>query len=207
MALLFSTVAEATSVTAVALFNDRAMFSIDGAKAKIIRAGSSYKGVKLISSNTSEAIIEVGGERKSLRLNGTATLSTPLGTSRSSLPSSVTLYESDNGFFETNAQVNGRNVRFLIDTGANIVVFNSIEAKRLGVDYKQGRKGFASTASGRAPMYAVVLDEISIGGISLKNIETGVIEGNFPESPLLGMSFLQRLDMTRSSSTMVLREK
>lgn len=207
LTLVLSGVASAKSVTAIALFNDRAMLSVDGTKAKIVKAGSSYKGVKLISSNTSEAVIEVAGERQNLRLNGTATLATSLGASRNSLPSSVTLYVNDNGFFETNAQVNGRNIKFLIDTGANIVVLNSIDANRLGVAYKQGRRGFASTASGRAPMYSVVLDEISIGGISLKNIETGVIEGGFPESPLLGMTFLQRLDMTRSGGTMVLRQQ
>ena len=205
--LLFSSIASATSVTAIALFKDRAMLSIDGAKAKIIKAGATYKEVTLVSSSTSEAVIEIGGERKRLRLNSTAKLSTPLGGTRSSLPSSVTLYENENGFFETNAQVNGRVIKFLVDTGANIVVLNSFDADRLGIEYQQGRRTFASTASGRAPMYAIVLDEISIGGISLKNINTGVIEGGFPESPLLGMSFLRGLDMTRSGGTMLLREK
>lgn len=205
--LTLSSISNAASVKAVALFNDRAMLSIDGAKAKIIQAGKTYKGVKLISSNTSEAVIEVGDERRTLRLNSTATLSVSLGTARSSLPSSVTLFVDDQGFFETAAQVNGRSVRFLVDTGANIVVFNSEDAERLNIDYKQGQLGYASTASGRAQMYRVVLDEISIGGISLKKIETGVIEGGFPERPLLGMTFLRRLDMTRSGGTMVLRQR
>jgi aspartyl protease family protein len=196
----------ASTVTAVALFNDRAMLSVDGSKAKIVRSGASFKGIKLISSNTSEAIVEVAGVRKTLRLNGTTNLSSSIGNSSDSIPSSVTIYVDESGFFRSRGKVNGRATNFLIDTGANLVVFSSRQAKNLNIDYLNGRKGYASTASGRASMYGITLDEISLGGISLKNVDAGVIEGGFPEVPLLGMTFLQRLEMNRSGVTMVLRK-
>jgi len=194
-------------VTAVALFEGRAMLAVDDNRAKIIKAGTSYKGVKLLRSNTSEAVIEVEGERQTLRLNGTATLSNSLGASRNSLPSSVTLYENDKGFFETEGQINGGSIRFLVDTGANIVVLNSGDAERLNIDYKKGIRNIATTASGEAPMFSIELDKISIGGITLENVQSGVIEGAFPTRPLLGMTFLGRLDMNRKGGTMVLRER
>ncbi len=198
---------EAKKVAAIALFNDRAMISVDGKKAKIVRAGSTHRGVKLISSDTSEAIVEVAGERRTLTLNSTATMGGALSAPKSNNEaSSIVLYEDERGFFESPGQINGRSVRFLVDTGANLVVFNSRVANRLGIDYLSGRRGFASTASGRAPMYTVNIDSIRVGGIVLDNIQAGVIEGGYPEIPLLGMTFLSRLDMNRSGKTMVLRK-
>ena len=205
--LLCASYAEAKTVLAVALFNDRAMLSIDGSKAKIVRAGSSYQGVKVISSNTSEAVIEVDGTRKTLKLNGTAVLDSSLGSRPNNAVTSVVLYENDVGFFESTGQVNGRPINFLIDTGANLVVFNSNDANRLGLDFYSGEKSFASTASGVAPMYRISIESISIGGVELENVTAGVIEGNFPQIPLLGMTFLSHLNMNRSGKTMVLEKR
>lgn len=198
---------EAKSVAAIALFKDRAMLSVDGKKAKIIAAGSSYQGVKVISSNTSEAVIEVEGTRKTITLNSTTVLGAKLGSSPNRKAASVVLYENEVGFFESNGQVNGRSIKFLIDTGANLVVFNSRDAERLGLDYKSGEKSFASTASGIAPMYTINVESISIGGVELRGIRTGVIDGRFPEIPLLGMTFLSRLNMNRAGQTMVLKKR
>ncbi len=198
---------EAKTVSAIALFKDRAMLSVDGKKAKIVRAGSSYLGVKVISSNTSEAVVEIDGVRKTLTLNSTAVLGTALGTAPTRKATSVVLYENDVGFFESTGQVNGRSIRFLVDTGANLVVFNSRHASRLGLDYLSGEKGFASTASGTAPMYIINVDTISLGGVELSDIRAGVIEGAFPEIPLLGMTFLSRLNMNRTGQTMVLEKR
>lgn len=198
---------DAKTVAAIALFNDRAMISVDGKKAKIVKAGSSYQGVKIISSNTSQAVIEVEGKQRTLTLKGTAVVGEALGTTKKRAAKSIVLYENDIGFFESNGVVNGRSIRFLVDTGANLVVFNSRDAVRLGLDYRRGVKGWATTASGRAPMYTMNVDNISLGGIELKGIRAGIIEGGFPEIPLLGMTFLSRLDMTRTGQTMVLRKR
>jgi len=141
-----------TSVTAIALFKDRAMLSVDGQKAKIVRAGSSHKGVKLISSNTSEAVIEVDGQRETLTLNGTATVTDQLGSFDPVTEALVEMRVNEFGFFENRGTVNGRSINFLVDTGASLVVMNSIQADAIGLDYKQGQPGFATTASGNAPM-------------------------------------------------------
>lgn len=208
LALFGLEVAAAKSVTAVALFNDKAMIIVDDSKAKIVRAGSTYQGVKLISSNTDKAVIEVDGERQELVLDGTVLLSGSLGNEPSAAYGrSITLYENELGFFEHAGAVNGQSLNFLVDTGANLVVLSSAQAEKIGLDYKDGFRSFATTASGTAPMYGVTLDEISLGGIKLRNIEAGVIVGNFPKKSLLGMTFLSKLDMNRSGNKMVLKRR
>jgi len=199
---------QAKSVTAIALFNNRAMITVDDSKAKIVQAGSSYKGVKLISANTDEAVVEVDGQRQTLILDGTVVLSKPLASKpASSYASSITMYENELGFFEHAGKVNGKSLNFLVDTGANIVVLSSNEADNIGLDYKNGTQSFATTASGTAPMYLISLDEISLGGIVLKNVEAGVIVGRYPHKPLLGMTFLSKVDMNRSGNKMVLKRR
>lgn len=196
-----------TSVTAIALFKDRAMLSIDGQKAKIVRAGQEYKGVKLISSNTSEAVIEVSGKREVLVLNSSTVVSDQLGSFSPRAEAVVTMRVNQLGFFESSGSINGKRLNFLVDTGANIVVLNSVDANRIGLDYEQGDRGVASTASGTAAMYTVTAREISVGAIKVNNVRVGVIEGAFPEKPLLGMTFLSKVDMNRSGTVMTLKER
>ncbi len=200
--------AQVSSVKAIALFEGRAMLSVNGGKPKIVHAGKEFKGVKLVSSNTSEAVIHVNGRPETLTLNSTTTLDHALGgAAPSDALNSVTLYVDGRGFFETDGKVNGRPIRFLVDTGANLVVLSSEQANRIGLEYKSGRRTYASTASGTAPMYHFEIDKISIGGIDLYNIGAGVIEGSYPQQPLLGMTFLGRLDMNRSGNTMTLKRR
>ena len=103
--------------------------------------------------------------------------------------------------------MNGRSITFLVDTGASLVVLSSEQASSIGLSYKEGTIGYASTASGNAPMYNIVLNSITVGGIELNNVEAGVIEGRFPERPLLGMTFLSKVNMTRNGSLMTLKKR
>lgn len=199
---------EQLSVHAVALFNGKAMLSVDGGRAKIIAEGQSLKGVKLLSASTSEATVEVNGKREVLTLNSTVLLSGSLGASApASSGDSLQLWSDESGFFRSAGAINGRELEFLVDTGANLVVLSSRHANRIGLEYRNGVRGVASTASGRAPMWIIEAREVSLGGISLDSIEAGVIEGNYPEIPLLGMSFLERVDMNRSGNMMVLKKR
>lgn len=206
--LATSNAAWAKSVTAIALFNDRAMLSVDGTKPKIVRAGKTHRGVMLVSSNTQEAVVSVDGQTETLTLNSTTTLRHSLGTKPSqSYSQEVILYENGSGFFETDGSIDGKSIRFLVDTGASLVVLSSVHADQVGIDYLNGTKGYANTASGTAPMYGVDLDNVSIGGIRLQNVRAGVILGSYPLQPLLGMTFLGRLDMNRTGRQMILKRR
>ena len=183
------------------------MLSIDGKKAKILREGQTLLGVSLVSSNTDEAVIEVEGKRETLILNGSMVISGELGVSSKNRNASVQIRENQFGFFEGLGTVNGRSITFLVDTGASLVVLSSEQADSVGLSYKDGTIGYASTASGNAPMYNIILDSITLGGIELNNVEAGVIEGRFPERPLLGMTFLSKVNMTRSGNLMTLKKR
>lgn len=195
------------SVTAIALFDGKSMLSIDGGRAKILKEGETFKGVTLISASTTSALIEVNGQQQSLVLNGTTSISTELGRLTQRNSNVVEIQAGDLGFFESRGSINGRDIRFLVDTGASLVVLSSQQAQSIDLQYLEGRRSLASTASGTAPMYEVVLDSISVGGITKENVVAGVIEGNFPEKPLLGMTFLSQVDITQRGDLMTLQDR
>jgi aspartyl protease family protein len=98
-------------------------------------------------------------------------------------------------------------VTFLVDTGASTIALNSATAKRIGIDYTKGRPGMATTASGYTRVYSVKLDSVKVGEIVLRNVDAGVIDGPQPETPLLGMSFLNALEMKRDGDKMELTRR
>ncbi len=199
LALLVPCCADAVDkISLLALFKDKAIFQIDGAR-RLLQSGQvSPEGVKLISANTEEATVEIDGKREVLKL-GVVTA----GFSSTGQPS-VTLWADGNGFFHAEGSINNVPVKFLVDTGANTIAINSALARRIGIDYTKGQPGTATTASGYARVYGVVLNAVKIGEIVLHNVSAGVIEGQQPEMPLLGMSFLNSLEMRRDGNRMEL---
>lgn len=193
-------------IKAVALFNGKAMLSINGGKAKIIKQGEMSQGVTLISSSTEQAKVKVGDTIETIGLNGALLLNSSLG-SKPVAKEFIQLWSDRSGFFYATGSVGNRSARFLVDTGANLVVFSGQQARSLGIDYVDGVRSFASTASGVTPMYAISIEELEIDGLRLRNVDAGVIEGSFPQVPLLGMSFLGRLNMQQTGNQMILRKR
>ncbi len=99
-----------------------------------------------------------------------------------------------NGHFELRAEVDGRTVRFLVDTGATMVMLTPEDARRIG--FARGRltfDGLVSTANGIARVARVNLREITIGELTVRDV--GALVGQRPMAlSLLGMNFLRRLD-------------
>jgi aspartyl protease family protein len=193
----------ADSVSIYALFNDKAILLVDGNR-RVLKAGEeSPEGVRLISASTAsdEAVIEVGGKRSVLKLGVVISAFT------ASARASTTLWAGSNGFFHADGSINGVPLTFLVDTGANAIAMNIATAQRVGIDYKKGQPGIAKTASGFIKIYGLTLESVKIGEIELHNVEAGVIEGPQPDTPLLGMSFLGRLEMRRDGDKMELIKK
>ena len=106
----------------------------------------------------------------------------------------MTVTAADDGGFYVIGQVNGKPVRFAIDTGANSVLLSPADAQRVGID-PDGLK-FASpseTANGVGYTAAVTLDRLDVGQIHLAAVPAGVNRAPMSTS-LLGMAFLKRLD-------------
>ena len=193
---------KSTSVTLIGLAHATAILIIDGSKPRMLRVGQTKAGVRLISVRSDLAIVEVDGERRKLPLGGEV-YSAP----KSGAGSSVTLSPNGNGHYVTRGSINGASVRFLVDTGASMVSMDAAHARSAGIDYLQGRKELASTANGDAEVYVVKLDTVQVGNILLTDIE-GVVHAN-AELPvvLLGMSFLNRLDMRRENDNLTLQRR
>ena len=100
--------------------------------------------------------------------------------------------------------MNGISVRFLVDTGASSIALSVDEAKRAGVNYLAGTRGRVQTANGTAPVYMVKLDAVRVGDITVNNVDAVIIDGDKLGIALLGMSFLNRMEMKRSGDTLTL---
>ncbi|WP_269716711.1 TIGR02281 family clan AA aspartic protease [Caulobacter sp. NIBR2454] len=114
-----------------------------------------------------------------------------LNASPESQPASVR--KGKDGHYWAEADVNGRQVRFLVDTGATAVSLTSADAQRLGIDTTQLAYDYSvATADGRTRAAAVKLASVAIAGAVITDVDALVIE-NGVGSSLLGMSYLGRL--------------
>lgn len=209
MLLPFRMADAASSVTVLALFGDKALLHIDGEQ-RLLHAGDrSPEGVSLVRVESGVAVIEIDGREEALELGFATTfpgadLEPEDGWKG---PDKVSLWADTNGFFYSGGTINGFPVRFLVDTGATSVAISSQLADRIGISYADQPKGVASTAGGITPMYSVVLDRVTVGGITLQNVDAGIVIGTFPMEPLLGMSFLGQVDMVREGDRMELKRR
>lgn len=185
-----------------ALMNDAAVLRI-GDQQRMLRNGQrSPEGVLLVNATTQRAIIEVDGRRTELKLSQRIS-----GSFTATDTSEVRVDRNANAQYLTTASINGRLATVLVDTGANTVALSGRQAAALGVAYHRGTPTQVGTASGVANAYAVQLDSVAVGGISVPYVPAVVIEGDFPPMILLGMSFLQRVGMREENGALFLKQK
>jgi len=192
-------VASATGVNVIGLFPGKAVVVIDGGPPRVLTAGKTESGVTLVSTDHETATLLVDGQKKTLRIGQHVG-----GPPPSPSAQSATLTADVQGHFMVDGQINGGAVRFLVDTGATTVALSSADATRLGIDYRKGQPGLMGTANGTAVAYRVRLDTVRVGDIVANNVDASVLEGNRIPFALLGMSFLNRMEMKRVGETMVL---
>ena len=201
--LAASAVAE-TQVNVVGLFNGKAVLVINSGKPKTLSVGqSSDEGVKLISADSTKAVLEIEGKRRELGMGQAAAV----GSAADSAPGSVTLYADSAGHHFTEGQINGATLKFLVDTGATSIAMNSGDAKYAGIDYKRGERIQTQTANGIVTGYRVVINTVKLGGVVLNQVDGTVLEGGSPAFVLLGMSALNRVEMKREGIALTLTKK
>lgn len=198
--LMLSGQSTAASVGVVGLFKDKAMVSIDGSPPKMISAGQTIQGVKLVSANSDSATFEVEGKQRTLAMGQSFAAAGNGGKA------TVKLSADPSGHFITMGSINGYSVTFLLDTGASTVALPASEASRMGIKYKSGQMVGVSTANGIIPAWRVTLNNVKLGDISLNQVEGMVVESPMPAA-LLGMSFLNRTDMKREGQIMTLTKR
>ena len=158
--------------------------------------GQSFRNiVTLLSVNEEEIVLEVEGKRYHYEKNSSR------GTI---LTEEVMLTLDPYGSYRAKGKVNGKDVTFVVDTGANKVILNNVLARALGIELGN-KEVIIATASRIETGYEVTLDNVSVGGIELQNILAIITKHTFPPEPLLGMSFLQHVDISQENEQMTLK--
>jgi len=106
-------------------------------------------------------------------------------------PAPRELRRGPDGHFYADAQVNGTTIRFMVDTGASVVVLTAADAQRAGIQLPSERS-MAMGVGGPVEIVPVTLDRIAVGGIEARGVQAAVVAEELPVS-LLGQSYLQRL--------------
>ncbi len=122
------------------------------------------------------------------RLMGELAPASPISTG----PRSIVVRAGPGGHFNIDARVNGRPVRFLIDTGATDIVLSPADARRVGFDLRQLRYTRAyRTANGVVSGAPVILNDLAVGPLRFTRLAASV-NGAPMRGSLLGITFLRR---------------
>jgi len=202
--LLFLASASAAATPEIALIgvigNKAAVLALDGGNPKAVKVGQTWSGIKVLSVDKTHATVEVEGHQRVLQIGQHYRNANTVVSSSSA---SVTLAADPRGHFFSEGSINGQPMRFLVDTGATMIALPASDATRLGIDYHKGLQGQTRTAGGVVTVYKVTLDSVRLGGIEVSGVDAVVIEQGL-DIALLGMSFLNRLDLRQEGRTMTL---
>ncbi len=195
--------ANATEVALAGLLPNRAVIVVNGGNPRTLAVGSkTADGVKLLAVEDGAATLEIDGKKQRLVLGEHAVASRASGGA-----ATATLTADSRGQFLTQGSVNGTAVRFMVDTGATFVALSAADAARAGIDYRgKGQAGAAATANGVIRSWKVPGNTVRVGDITLYEVDVAVTEAGMP-FVLLGMSFLNRVEMRRDGDTMTLRKR
>lgn len=191
-------------ITVLGLFRDKAIIEADGRRHTLTVGESTDGGVRLISANSESAVLEINGKTRILELGDHIGGKFQPARSRHV----VTIAPDGHGMYFVNGSINNFQVRFVVDTGATLISMNSNHARRIGLDYRlEGRKASANTASGIDDIYVVTLDKVKVGEIQLRDVKAAVHGGDFPQTILLGNSFLSEVSLQREGRLLELHQR
>lgn len=198
-------IAAAQSVGFSGVLGAKALLIVDGAPPKAVAVGETHKGVKVVSVQPDSTLIEVAGQRQTLRL-GDAPAHVGVAPAGQSSGTRIVLTAGPGGHFVTTGQINGKSVQMVVDTGATGVSISESDAQRMGLDFRKGQPVRLSTANGVVNAWHVKLSSVRVGEVTVNDVDGVVSPGHMP-MVLLGNSFLARFSMTRTNDTMVLERR
>ena len=203
--LTLSQVVVAQTVALSGILGNKALVIVDGSAPKSVAAGESFRGVKIVSTQGDQAVMEIEGKRHTLRM-GEAPVSVAGNSGAGAGGTKVVLIAGAGGHFFSQGQVNGRTVQLVVDTGATMVSLSVADAEKVGLNYKAGEAVQMSTANGVIPGWRLKLASVRVGDVVVYDVDAIVSSGSFPYV-LLGNSFLTRFQMTRTNDQMVLEKR
>jgi len=201
--LLLPALCLATDVRVVAVTpGQSADVVIDRGAPITIEVGETIECVKVLRADRAGAVLSLDRITRAVPL---VVDSAPAGDGAGS--GTVTLLADGSGQFFTSGIVNGRSVRFVVDTGATLTTLSRTDAQRIGLDYRRGTPVRTTTANGVANGWRMSLDSVRVANTTVRDVDALVIDNETLPMGLLGMSFLGHFDMQRQGSTLVLRRR
>ncbi len=191
----------AVDVGVVGLFPGKAVLVIDGGAPRTVPVGANASGVRLLAVDQESATVEIGGKRQRLAIGQHAHSGGDGGNAQS-----TSLTADGRGHFITTGTVNGATIRFMVDTGATSIALGASDARRANVSTANARPVMVQTANGVTQAWLVTLSTVRVGDVTLNEVE-GIVHQHDMPIALLGMSFLNRMEMKRDGQTMTLRKR
>ncbi len=200
-ALVASGAASAQAVALSGILGSKALLVVNGSAPRGMAAGESHQGVKVVSVGRDDAVLEIDGARRTVRLG-----EAPVSVGARGASQRIVLAGDSRGHFVSQGEINGRAMQFMVDTGATTVAIGQPDAERMGLNYKSGQPVRMGTANGVTQGWRLRLDTVRIGDVQVSGVDAVVTPQAMPYV-LLGNSFLSTFQMTRTHDQMVLEKR
>jgi aspartyl protease family protein len=103
----------------------------------------------------------------------------------------IRIRQAPDGHFWVTAQVNGQDVRFLVDSGATTTSISSDTARRVGIAPRAGR-ALVQTANGIVAVQRGQAETLKIGSIERRDVAVHISDA-FGDMNVIGMNVLSTL--------------
>ncbi len=193
--------AGAQAVALSGILGNRALLVVDGTQPRSVAPGETYRGVKVVSVGRDDAVVEVAGQRHTVALGAS-----PVSVRSGSEGQRIVLRSDGRGHFTGDGAINGRAMRYMVDTGATAVAIGQPDAERLGLPFRSGKPVMMNTANGTTQGWRITLDVVRAGDVDVRAVDAVVVPQAMPYV-LLGNSFLSAFHMTRANDEMVLEKR
>jgi aspartyl protease family protein len=190
-----------TAVALAGILGSKALLVVNGSAPRGIAVGETHQGVRVISVEKEQALVEVDGARRSLRLG-----EAPVSVGSRTGGRRVVLMADARGHFINTGMINGTRMQYMVDTGASAVAIGQNDADRMGIRYRSGQPVQMQTANGVAQGWRMRLDSVRVGDVELRGVDAIVTPQPMPYV-LLGNSFLREFEMSRNGDEMMLLKR
>jgi len=201
-ALALGTPSLAQNVQLAGILGGKALLVVGAGAPRAVAPGETHQGARVVSVGRDEAVLDIAGERRTLRLGEAPVSVGASGGARQRL----VLQADARGHFVNGGAINGRPMQYMVDTGATTVAIGRAEAERLGIKVQDGQPVRMHTANGTAQGWRVRLDSVRVGALEQRGVDAIVTSEPMPYV-LLGNSFLRAYEMTRSGDELVLQQR
>ncbi|MBY6096488.1 retropepsin-like aspartic protease family protein [Ferrimonas balearica] len=116
----------------------------------------------------------------------------------------VNLLRNRQGHYVASGQINGHDVVMMVDTGATRISIPESVATRLSL--RRGQPYPVETANGTVTVWHTRIDQLSIGALTLYDLDANINPGLGDSTILLGMNALKDLELIQRGDTLTLRK-